>query len=180
MVSIYMNQKSNQSKRCPVNWTYSIFIAIVGTILHFLYDRSGENQIVALFSAVDESVFEHLKIFFVPAFLYSIFMVGKKEDVNLWCQTKSILYGLMTIILIYYTYRGITQKNLDWLNVSIFYIAALVSGVVSSRCNRKAHDSELDVVAGVVLLLLWAFFIWCTYQLPLIFVQWLPGLFLES
>ena len=175
-----MQQANKNMKICNMNWVYSLFIAVVGTLLHFLYAWSGENQIVALFSAVDESVFEHLKIFFVPAFLYSIFYVGRKEGVSLWCQTKSILLGLLAIIVLYYVYTGITQRNIDWLNVTIFYVAALISGYISSGCNCRTMSSEKDIIAGVILLLLWAIFIWFTFQMPFVFAQWLPGLFLES
>ena len=42
----------------------TIFIFIFGTILHFTYEWSGENTIVGLFSATNESTWEHLKLLF--------------------------------------------------------------------------------------------------------------------
>ena len=43
-----------------------IFTWILGTILHFLYEWSGDNKIIASFSAVNESTWEHLKLVFFP------------------------------------------------------------------------------------------------------------------
>lgn len=46
-----------------------IIISIVGTISHFLYDISNHNKIVGLFTAVNESIWEHIKIALTPATL---------------------------------------------------------------------------------------------------------------
>lgn len=42
----------------------SIFVCILGTLLHFTYKVFGENSFVASFSAVNESVWEHLKLLY--------------------------------------------------------------------------------------------------------------------
>lgn len=36
-------------------WIGFIVISIVGTLLHFLYEISGHNKVVAIFAAVNES-----------------------------------------------------------------------------------------------------------------------------
>lgn len=49
-------------------WIGFIVISIVGTLLHFLYEMSGHNKIVAIFAAVNESTWEHIKIALTPTF----------------------------------------------------------------------------------------------------------------
>ena len=49
-----------------------LFTSILGTFLHFLFDRSGERLIVAIFSAVNESIWEHMKLIYYPMFLFSL------------------------------------------------------------------------------------------------------------
>ena len=49
-----------------------IFTWILGTILHFLYEWSGDNKIIASFSAVNESTWEHLKLVFFPMLITTI------------------------------------------------------------------------------------------------------------
>ena len=43
-----------------------IFTFILGTLLHFTYKWSEENAIVGIFSAVNESTWEHLKLLYFP------------------------------------------------------------------------------------------------------------------
>ena len=50
----------------------AILIIIIGTLLHFTYEWSGENNFVASFSAVNESTWEHLKLVFFPMLILGI------------------------------------------------------------------------------------------------------------
>lgn len=177
---------------------YSIFIMIAGTLLHFAYEWSGENAFVALFSPVSESVWEHLKLFFVPAFFYTLFLyylVGEKCPDYLWCQVKSILAGMLFIVVVFFTYTGIMKRNYSVIDISSFYLAAVISGFVTAKCQKRLQgvterqegsikekgqeNCGIKRYGGVVLLVLWALFIWFSYRLPEPLVQWFPGLFIE-
>ena len=48
-----------------------LFTAVTGTLLHFLFDLTGGNGVVALFSAVNESIWEHMKLIFYPMAVFS-------------------------------------------------------------------------------------------------------------
>ena len=50
----------------------TIFIMIVGTLLHFTFRWSNNNPLVGIFSAVNESVWEHLKLIFFPMLIVGI------------------------------------------------------------------------------------------------------------
>ena len=52
-----------------------IIICLVGTLLHFTYEFSHHNKYVALFSAVNESTWEHIKICMTPTILWSIYEI---------------------------------------------------------------------------------------------------------
>ena len=45
---------------------------LLGTLLHFVYEWTGENRIVAAFSAVNESTWEHMKLLFVPFLVFAV------------------------------------------------------------------------------------------------------------
>jgi len=49
-----------------------VFIIFLGGALHFTFALSGNQPIVGAFSAVNESVWEHLKLAFWPALLLTI------------------------------------------------------------------------------------------------------------
>lgn len=163
---------------------YSIFIMLAGTLLHFVYEWSGENSFLAMFSAINESVWEHLKIFFIPAFFFTVACwcwKGEDSPNYLWCQTKSILVGMLFIVVVFFTYTGIAKRDCSVIDIGSFYVAAILSGVISGRCQENSHGraKQLKKYAGVILLILWALFVWFSYCLPETLIDYLPGLFKE-
>ena len=50
----------------------AVFISVLGTLLHFTYDWFGNNPIIGVFSAVNESTWEHLKLLFFPTLIVTI------------------------------------------------------------------------------------------------------------
>ena len=107
-----------------------IFTAVIGTLLHFLFDWTGGNIVAALFSAVNESIWEHLKLLLYPMVVFAIieYFFWGKDAQNFWCvKATGILLGLVLIPVVYYTYTGALGVEADWFNITIFF---LVAGVV--------------------------------------------------
>ena len=107
-----------------------LFTAVVGTFLHFLFDLTGGSPVAALVSAVNESIWEHLKLLFYPmvAFAVAEYFFWGKDWESFWCiKLVGILIGLILIPTVYYTYTGILGASADWFNITIFF---LVAGVV--------------------------------------------------
>ena len=50
----------------------SVIISLSGSLLHFAFDVLGTWPPVALFAAVNESVWEHLKLAFWPSLTYAL------------------------------------------------------------------------------------------------------------
>lgn len=100
--------------------------ALGGTLLHFLYDWLGESLWVAPFSGVNESTWEHMKLFFWPTFLYALFQKTLfKDREDFWCiKLCGILIGLCLIPVLFYTYNGAIAPSPDWINITIFFISA--------------------------------------------------------
>ena len=44
----------------------AIIISVVGSLMHFVYEASGESDIVAVLAPTDESVFSHMKLVLWP------------------------------------------------------------------------------------------------------------------
>ncbi len=104
-----------------------VFTGIAGVLLHFLYYWTNQSIIVAPFSAVNESIWEHMKLLFFPMFVFLLFEYKhvRKEHENFWhVKTAGIIIGLILIPVLYYTYTGIFGVNTDWFNIIIFFIAA--------------------------------------------------------
>lgn len=50
----------------------AVFTILLGSMLHFTFELSGGNPVVGVFSAVNESVWEHLKLAYWPALAYMV------------------------------------------------------------------------------------------------------------
>ena len=121
---------------------------ILGTLLHFTYQWSGENKIVGLFSAVNESTWEHLKLIFYPFLLMAIigyFIIGKKTPNYWFAQAAGIVSALFFTVIFFYTYTGIIGENFAWLNISSFIFAVIVGGYITYRflISKKQYNTEL-------------------------------------
>ena len=67
------------------NWFIIVVLVclVLGTLLHFTYEWSGEDKIVAIYSAVNESTWEHLKLVFYPMTIMAIigtFVMNKQKN----------------------------------------------------------------------------------------------------
>ena len=112
-----------------------VFIIILGTLLHFTFEWSGFQEIVGAFSAVNESVWEHLKIAFMPSILFAILeyrYLNKKTNNYFFAKAVGI-YTIMVIIpVIFYTYTIFIEHNLT-IDVISFMFAIIVGQFVSYK-----------------------------------------------
>ena len=75
-----------------------IIIFLSGALLHFTYEMSHHNKVFAIFSAVNESTWEHIKICMTPTMVWSIYEIIKYGFSGQFIFAKVIC--LLTIILI--------------------------------------------------------------------------------
>lgn len=132
-----------------------IFTSIFGTLLHFAYDWSGGSLFFALFSAVNESIFEHMKLLFFPMFVFSFIQNHflKEKPKNLWCaKLKGTLVGITLIPLLYYTYTGIFGTSADWFNITIFFIAAASAYITEAKNTTHPKPCIISETASFIIL----------------------------
>ena len=147
-----------------------VFTGIAGSLLHFLYEWTGESALVAPFSAVNESIWEHMKLLFVPMFLFALvqnfFLMEAPE--NFWCiKLIGILSGVLSIPVLYYTYTGVFGKSLDWVNIIIFFVAAAISYTAETKlCLNNKFGCGNSVLPLLLLCLLALTFVILTYIPP--------------
>lgn len=142
-----------------------------GTLLHFLYDWLGEAAWIAPFSGVNESTWEHMKLLFWPMLLFAIvqsFLFRDRTD--FWCvKLRGILLGLALIPIIFYTYNGVIGKSPDWLNITIFFVAAAISYIYETRLfnaeKLRCASPWAAIAALAVIALLFVVFTFRTPEL---------------
>lgn len=143
-----------------------IFTCIVGTILHFVYEWSGNNPFVGIFAPINESTWEHLKLLFYPMLIFSIieyYFIGKNYSNFICSKTIGIITGMFSIIAIFYTYSGILGKNYLVLDILTFIfgvcIAYIVSYYILTRCQCKFTNKEnICIIVIFIIILLFIIF----------------------
>ena len=153
----------------------AVFTAAAGTLLHFLYDWSGQRTWVGLFAAVNESVWEHMKLLFVPVFVWSVLQLwfhGRNYANFLAVRAAAALAGLALIPTLYYTYTGALGQRAAWADSLIFFLAAAAVFRLDCRLLQRGWGGRpWQQVTGLVVL--WAvacLFVFCTVspvELPL-------------
>ena len=122
-------------------WQFSGFAlsSLGGTILHFLYDWTNKSVFIAPFSGVNESTWEHMKLLYFPLLIFALVQSRYfKKYKNYWCiKLIGIIAGIGSIPIMFYTYNGAFGKSPDWLNITIFFIAAAIAFWVETRFFHK-------------------------------------------
>lgn len=134
-----------------------LFTSIVGTFLHFLFGLSGRSVIAAIFSVVNESIWEHMKLIYYPMFLFTLieYRFEGKEHNSFWCiKLVGILLGLTLIPVLYYTYSGISGTSVDWLNITIFFLSAGAAFWVEDKLFQRENNCCLSSRTSFILICL--------------------------
>ena len=147
-----------------------VFIIVFGSILHFTFEWSGHQAIVGVFSAVNESVWEHLKLGFWPAIVFALieFKYLKKATNNfLFGKTVGIYLIPVIITILFYSYTAILGESILVIDILTFIIAVIVGQLVSYRLlTWKMLPYNLDRFSLIALILLGFAFVLFTFYPP--------------
>lgn len=155
------------------SYTFSgiLFVLILGSLSHFFYEWSDHNFIIGLFSPVNESVWEHMKLVFFPMLLYSFIAIPKLKGAypcaaSAWLS--GILAGTLLIPVIFYTYTTILGYNLLILDIGTFILCVILAFYLAYRltlsCSMQKYTGFLYIAAALFAV---SFMIFSYYPLPL-------------
>ncbi len=139
-----------------------LWTAVLGTLLHFTYEWSGQNSFVGLFSAVNESIWEHMKLLFFPSASYALItypFMRKSSPPYLTACAFAVLTGMAVQTSAYYIYSGVIGKDIPWVNIALFYSCAALIWILSYKWScRKWNTGSLwglAVISAVSVLFFW-------------------------
>lgn len=150
----------------------AIFTILVGTLLHFTFDFSHQNHFVALFAAVNESTWEHLKLAFWPTFVFAIleWLVFHRQIKNFCLASFVKLFSMpLLIIAFFYFWLAFLPDNFIY-DISIFIVSVILGYVFSYKIikSEKTWGPEwLWMILIIIGLLKFSLF---TYFPPKIFL----------
>lgn len=146
------------------------FIVIVGSLLHFIFEWSGDWKPLALIAAVNESVWEHLKLAFWPGVFWAVieYRPLKNHTQNFLLAKTAFLYLAPAFIIIsFYTYTGIIGRHILFVDIALFVAATVLGQAVSYKLLTRPYPLKtLNKAAVVCLVLILAAFSAFTFYPP--------------
>lgn len=129
-----------------------------GACLHFVY-ALFPNPVFALFSPVNESLWEHLKILFWPGLMAALCLRRRADAGGLAARLLALLLAGAVMLVVGYVYHiplGGDALSFDiCLYVLVMAMAFVLPGWFSGRISRRGRDAVyfLTLVTGVAILL---------------------------
>jgi hypothetical protein len=147
-----------------------VLIIFLGSALHFTFALSGNQPIVGAFSAVNESVWEHLKLAFWPALLLTIieYPLLRKAANNFFTAKAIGVYLMVAIIpLVFYSYTALSGESIFAIDISSFVVAVIIGQLLSYKLlTYRQLTKNLNKIAVAAIILLALAFIVFTYYPP--------------
>lgn len=160
-------------------------IAFPAAAMHFVYELSGNMAAVGLFAPVNESVWEHQKLAFVPMLLWwiiSFIMLRKWPGMSAlrWFYSSAVaeLVCPLFIISFYYIHTGALGLHSLLLDVSSLFIGVILGQMAGLHAYRYSRLNRIWVLVifmmTALLFLAYTAFTFAPPHLPL-FMDSLTG-----
>ena len=154
------------------------WIAFAGSLLHFAYELSEYWKPMALLAAVNESVWEHIKMYFWPgvAFALAQYTYSREYHHNYWFgKAAALAITPITIIVLYHGYIGFSnvagyQPSLG-IMLGIMFLGIAAGQMISWRIlSAEPFTTQKLRYAPAMLAVLIGMFSMFTYFPPKIFL----------
>ena len=151
------------------------FIGLIGASLHFTYELSDfSSNVVAYFSAVNESTWEHLKMVFFPGLLFALIeYTYVRDQVNNYIVAKTTSLFIMPLVITagWYIYAPIVGRSIYPVDLTLFYLAVFTGQLVSYKLlTRPPLKNKYNNYAIGIFLALFIAFSTFTFYPPQIFL----------
>lgn len=155
----------------------AIVVAILGTLFHFTYEWSGENFVVGLFTPVNESIWEHMKLIFFPTLLVGIIISYPLEKCYpniILAILAGLLCGTLLIPTLFYTYSGVLGFSLAAIDITIFYVCVIVTFFIICKWASNDKLVHWKYLLYLLTLLFVLAFIRFSYHPPMLGIFTIP------
>ncbi len=148
-------------------WISVLVISLIGILAHFLYELSNHNKVVGLFTAVNESTWEHIKIVLTPLFLFGLFdgfRFGTFDNYFIG-KSLSVLLPIIFIPIVFYTYRYFTKKHILMVDISIFLVSIILAQMTFYYfMDIKPLNFIYEYIGTILLFTIFAFYMVLTLK----------------
>ncbi|MCL4406236.1 MAG: DUF6512 family protein [Patescibacteria group bacterium] len=147
-----------------------VFTIVVGSLLHFTFDFFHQSLIVGLFSAVDESVWEHLKLAVMPMAFISFWQGWRRKQKpnNFWLsRAKAVYFAAFAIVVLFYGYTAVLGKNYLFLDIAIFIVSVVAAEIMASVVQKmRPFPKSCETASKIMILFAIFIFMYFTVYPP--------------
>jgi len=148
----------------------ALFVIMVGALFHFVFDWSNQWLPLGAIVAVNESVWEHLKLVYWPLLFFSIMeYFAVKGEVNNFVLSKltAIIIAEATILFTFYSYTAIIGTEILAVDILSFVIGVILGYIASYKLLKwKKAPNWTRIVSMLVMVFLGIIFVLFTYFPP--------------
>lgn len=131
------------------------FMVIAGSVLHFAFDWVNGWRPLAVVAAVNESIWEHLKLAFWPGAFWAMFAPapgGLRRAEIVAAKALTLLVTASLIVAIFKSYTAILGRNLLPLDIGTFVLAILLGQSLSALLlSRRALSGKTARRVGLAI-----------------------------
>ena len=110
-------------------WISIVVIFLTGCLAHFFYDLLNAPKALGIFTAINESTWEHIKIAITPTLLWGLidgYFYGENPN-YFTAKLASLLILTFFIPLVFYSYTRISQKPVLPIDIITFLVAIILA-----------------------------------------------------
>ena len=150
---------------CMIEFYGFLFISIVGSLLHFTYEWSNHNKYVSLLSAVNESVWEHMKLLVFPSLVWMIIEIPFISNNSNFLTAKfvSLIVMILLVPTLFYLFKYLIKQSILIVDILIFYVAVGVGQFLSYIIlGASVLPNIFNYISLIGLILIYSYFLIAT------------------
>lgn len=127
------------------------------TLLHFVYPLSGGGALAILFGSVNESVWEHVKIFAAGYTAWAVLeLLWNKLPFKKFLFAKVVSLYLLSLMIIgsHYLFALLLGKSVFWVDILSSFLFVCLAQVFSYRLTLTEKDTKRYFHEAAMLLML--------------------------
>ena len=148
----------------------AIFITLLGSFMHFLFELTGNWPPIGAIAAVNESVWEHLKLGYFPLIIFALIeykFIKKNFRQFIVAVASSAIIIPLVIVVFFYSYTAILGEDSLFLDILSFIIAIFIGQYVSYRVLLiEQVRSGYAILALMIVIAFGVSFVLFTYLPP--------------
>lgn len=132
-----------------------LFIVVLGSILHFTYEASGGFWLVGVFSAMNESVWEHLKLAFWPSLIWTLYLgFGSQSGINNFWVGRALALNSAPILIAsgFYAYTAALGHHALIYDLFLFLVAVAIGQALAIFTYRLGKLGAKTTIFAVVII----------------------------